>query len=273
MLIDSKKAFLVPPKSSSGRRHNLHQRITPAAPRLHGPGLPSRHGDATESPSEWQVPVQGGSGDGARMTRRPCSAGGRPARDRRRGVPAGTIAAYAAAAAAFGYAAVSLYWRRGRDPAARHPRRNPGGHRPPQQTTFRRVGPDRHRAEGGRRHSDACAGPPVGRIVRRKWLLTVAGIASAVLICYGAVQMGPGRWCCPARCIRAARSTMRRCAGTLPSGTCGSWSGGCCSRSRPWPTGGTNHHRRHRRPRLLPRGDSTFPGAARHAILDPLRHR
>jgi hypothetical protein len=25
--------------------------------------------------------------------------------------------------------------------------------------------------------------------------------------------------------------------------------------------------------RLLPRGDSTFPGAARHAILDPLRHR
>jgi hypothetical protein len=25
--------------------------------------------------------------------------------------------------------------------------------------------------------------------------------------------------------------------------------------------------------RLRPRGDSTFPGAARHAILDPLRHR
>jgi hypothetical protein len=25
--------------------------------------------------------------------------------------------------------------------------------------------------------------------------------------------------------------------------------------------------------RLLPHGDSTFPGAARFAILDPLRHR
>jgi hypothetical protein len=25
--------------------------------------------------------------------------------------------------------------------------------------------------------------------------------------------------------------------------------------------------------RLLPRGDSIFPGAARYAILDPLRHR
>jgi hypothetical protein len=25
--------------------------------------------------------------------------------------------------------------------------------------------------------------------------------------------------------------------------------------------------------RVLPRGDSIFPGAARHAILDPLRHR
>ena len=47
------------------------------------------------------------------MTRRPGRAGGPSARDRRWRRPAGTMAAYAAALAAFAYAAVSLYWTTG----------------------------------------------------------------------------------------------------------------------------------------------------------------
>ena len=126
------------------------------------------------------------------MTRQPCSAGGRPARDRRRGMPAGTIAAYAAAATAFGYAAVSLYWAAGgtlllgtlggtlEDIARR-------GGLPAVALGLTATG---LKAAGG--ILALALVRPWGRIVRRKWLLTVAGIASAVLICYGAVQMGAG---------------------------------------------------------------------------------
>ena len=126
------------------------------------------------------------------MTRQPCSAGGRPARDRGRGMPAGTIAAYAAAAAAFGYAAVSLYWAAGGTLLLG----TLGG---TMEDIARRGGLPAVALGLTATVLKAAGGilalalvRPWGRIVRRKWRLTVAAIASAVLICYGAVQVGAG---------------------------------------------------------------------------------
>ena len=126
------------------------------------------------------------------MTRRPGRAGGPSARDRRWRRPAGTMAAYAAALAAFAYAAVSLYWTTGGTLLLG----TLGG----TMEDIARDGGLPAVALGLTATVLKVAGGilalslvrPWGRVVPRRWLRIVAGIASAALICYGAVQVVAG---------------------------------------------------------------------------------
>ena len=164
------------------------------------------------------------------MTRQPSSVGGRSARDRRQGMPAGTIAAYSATVAAFAYAAVSLYWAAGGTLLLG----TLGG----TMEDIARTGGLPAVALGLTATVPKLAAylalslvRPWGRVARRRYLLTVTGIASAALICYGALQVAAGALVLSGVVHPHGMVDRGHCAGTWPSGTCGSWSGGCCSRS------------------------------------------
>lgn len=103
-----------------------------------------------------------------------------------------TIAAYGAAALAFAYAAVSLYWAAGGTALLA----TVGG---TVEDVARRGGLPAVALGSAATVLKVVGGllalalaRPWGRTIPRRWLLTVAGLASAVLICYGALQLAVG---------------------------------------------------------------------------------
>jgi hypothetical protein len=79
---------------------------------------------------------------------------------------------------------------------------------------------------------------PWGRLVPRRLLLVAAWAGSVVLVVYGGLYVVAGALVLAGVVDVSGRWTARRCGGTCWSGTCGSWSGGCCSAWPPGSTGG-----------------------------------
>jgi len=105
---------------------------------------------------------------------------------------AATIAAYGAAALAFAYAAVSLYWAAGGTALLA----TVGGSI---EGVGRRGGLPAIALGSAATVLKVAGGllalalvRPWGRAIPRRWLLAVAGLASTVLICYGALQLAAG---------------------------------------------------------------------------------
>jgi hypothetical protein len=79
---------------------------------------------------------------------------------------------------------------------------------------------------------------PWGRAIPRRLLGGAAWAASVVLTCYGGLLVVVGALVLGGLISRPARSTAPRCDGMSYCGTCGSWSGGCCSAWLPGSTVG-----------------------------------
>jgi hypothetical protein len=147
----------------------------------------------------------------------------------------GTVAAYAAAIVAFGYALVSLYWAVG----GRGLAGTVGGY---VQQMARRGGGAVVLLAVVAVAAKAVAGlialalaRPWGRVVRRSWLLVVSAAASVLLIGYGGLSVATGALVLSG--VVHPSGSVDRIA-LRWHGTCGSWCGGSCWRWQPSAPGG-----------------------------------
>jgi hypothetical protein len=153
---------------------------------------------------------------------------------------AATVAAYAAAVAAFSYALLSGYWALGGHAlvstaggyAAQIARRGAAAPVLPALAAAAK-------AAGGLLALALVR--PWGRVIACRWLRVISAAASALLIVYGAVNVLAARSSFRVFCTPAEGWTTRRCAGTPASGTFGSSHGESCSR---WPQSAADSGRR-----------------------------
>lgn|SRR6266498_1103348 len=145
----------------------------------------------------------------------------------------GAVAAYAAAAVAFGYALVSLYWALG----GRGLISTVGGyaeqfaHGGGVVAVLVAVAVAVAKVAGGLLALVLVR--PWGRVIPRGWLLIVSAGTSVLLVVYGGLNVTAGALVLWGVIHPAGAWTGPHCAGTLGSGICGSWCGGSCWRWQP----------------------------------------